>query len=170
LPYAHVGFEKQLPGQRHLPLLVRLRRLLSNLGAPLESALQAISDTPKYIKTDAAALAPEIRTALQRGNHWLEPTEVDHLVEAYAAGANLSDLGRQFKVHRTTARRHLLERGIALRSAEPSVSKQVAEAWVALYESGLSTGKLAVQFDTYPNTIRRVLLAAGVPMRSSGHR
>jgi hypothetical protein len=153
-----------------LPPLVRLRGFPSNLGAPLENALQGIADTPKYIKSDPVGLAPEVRTALQRGNHWLESTEVNELVDIYLAGADLSELGQQFKVHRTTARRHLLERGIPLRSAEPSVSKEIAEAWVALYESGLSTSKLAVQFDTYPNTIRRVLLANGVQMRSSAHR
>jgi hypothetical protein len=117
-----------------------------------------------------AALVPELRTALQQENHWLEPAEVDELIDAYAAGSNLSALGRQFKVHRTTARRHLLERGIPLRSAEPTVSSEAAEAWVALYKSGVSTTKLAIQFETYPNTIRRVLLAAGVQMRSSGRR
>jgi hypothetical protein len=148
---------------------VRLRGFLSNLGAPLENALQALSDTPKYIKPDAAVLDPKVRTALLRGNHWLEAAEVDRLVESYGAGANLSDLGRRFKVHRTTARRHLLERGIALRSAGPAV-KDYATVWIALYEAGESTTKLAAEFGTYPNTIRRVLMAAGVQIRSSGRR
>jgi hypothetical protein len=100
--------------------VVRLRGLLSNLGAPLENALRELSDITKYIKSDPMVLAPEVRSALQRDNHRLEPAEVDQLMQAYETGANLSELGRQFKVHPTTARRHLLERGIPLRSAEPN--------------------------------------------------
>jgi hypothetical protein len=164
-----VGFETHNLGQRHLSLLVRLRELLSNLSAPLENALQVLSDTSKYTKSDTIVLAPEVRTALQRTNHRLEPPEVDEVVGIYIAGADLSGLGRRFKVHRTTARRHLLQRGIALRSAEPAVNDHAA-IWVARYESGVSTTKLAAEFGTYPNTIRRALLAAGVRMRSSSSR
>jgi hypothetical protein len=126
---------------------VRLRELLSNLGAPLDNALEAISDTSKYIKSDTLVLGAEVRTTLLRSNHWLEPAEVDSLLDVYLAGADLSALGRQFNVHRTTARRHLLDRGIPMRSAKSAMTDQVA-LWIVNYESGVSTSKLAEEFGT----------------------
>ncbi len=88
------------------PCPVRLRELLSNTGTPLEDAIRATSVATIKAKPDAKYADPAVRSALTRDNHWLEPAEVDRLVETYAAGANLSDLGREFTVHRTTARRH----------------------------------------------------------------
>jgi hypothetical protein len=134
------------------------------------TTVRAIQDIPKYTNTDIVIPSPDVRTALQRDNHWLERAEIDELVEAYEAGANLTDLGRQFRVHRKTARRHLLDRGVTLRPIEPALSgKSIAEL-VVLYESGLSTYKLAAQFDANPNTIRLALIAAGVRMRSRSGR
>jgi hypothetical protein len=58
-----------------------------------------------------------IRLALQRPNQKLQPEEVDAVVLAYARGVTLSDLARDYAMHRQTIRAHLLRRGVMLRQA-----------------------------------------------------
>ena len=95
--------------------------------------------------------------------HRLEPTEVEQLTKAYAAGATLGELARDFRVHKNTAMELLERSGIARRGKGPSDS-QVTEA-ICLYGEGRSTAVIGGLLGFSADTIRRRLIQAGVEMR-----
>jgi len=105
----------------------------------------------------------------------LAPDAIIQFEEDYQAGLTIQELAAKYGVHRTTATRHLKERGIPIRK-QTMGEKDIARA-VQLYQSGLSTVRVAEHFDQSPNTIRAALLAAGVKFRdthgretASGHK
>ena len=98
----------------------------------------------------------------------LAPHQIVQFEMDYQGGLMIQELAAKYGVHRTTATRHLKERGIPIRK-QTMGEEDIARA-VQLYQSGLSTVRVAEHFDQSPNTIRAALLAAGVRFRDSHGR
>lgn len=94
----------------------------------------------------------------------LAPGQIDELVQAYEAGATLSDLSEQFGQTRKTLSRALERRGVA-RRYRLMPEDGVSEAREA-YESGRTLSEIGKELGLSRDTVRRALLKDGVAMRS----
>jgi DNA-binding transcriptional ArsR family regulator len=93
----------------------------------------------------------------------LRPAEIDDLVKAYAGGASVYELAKQFGIHRSTVGQHLRARGVDT-TPIPLQPDEVVEA-AELYRSGWSLARIGGKFDVAASTVRNYLLAAGVATR-----
>ncbi len=99
---------------------------------------------------------------------WLQPEEVDELVDAYTSGLTVYEIAKRFKCHRTTVSGHLKARGVEMRRT-PMTEADVDRA-AELYESGLSFAKVGQMLGRDGETIRQRLIERGARIRDSHGR
>ena len=140
-----------------------LGRWLSNPSSPLKRALRA------YRKLDLSATTSAFRahTPVKRAK-WLNPTELNQIVERYQAGATVYELADQFGVNRNTVAGHLKAQGVRLRRTSLTET-EMAQA-IALYATGLSTARVGAQLGRDHSTIWHALRHAGVQLRDAHGR
>ena len=97
---------------------------------------------------------------------FLTDAEVDELVAAYEAGANLRGLAKQFHIHRLTAAAHLTRRGVPVRRA--GLDSAQAKGVARLYQAGWTLVQLGRRFEVDAQTVRRTIARQGVSIRPGG--
>ena len=102
----------------------------------------------------------------------LSPTAVVDLVEAYQAGASISQLAVEFGIHRTTVTVHLDRRGVPRHSEQTAWGDEILKQAAELYATGLSLADVAHQFGVDAQTVANRFRRAGVPCDpdGAGHR
>ena len=95
----------------------------------------------------------------------LSPTDIDDLVEAYKAGATISQLAVEFGIHRTTVAGHLDRRGLPRQSERTAWDEQILTRAAELYATGFSLADVADQFGIDAQTVANRLRRAGVAVR-----
>ena len=96
----------------------------------------------------------------------LSPTDLDDLLEAYKAGATISQLAVEFSIHRTTVASHLDRHGVPRHSEQTAWDDEILTQAAELYASGLSLGGVADQFGIDAQTVANRFRRAGVPVRA----
>ena len=103
-------------------------------------------------------------------NH-LAPTDVEDLVAARLAGAQIQDLALRFQVDRTTVLNHLRRAGVPHRRAQGrTLTVEQIRLAGQLYLSGLSLVAVGKQFDVDKRYLQRVLPPAGFALRRPGRQ
>ena len=95
----------------------------------------------------------------------LSPSDIDDLVNAYRAGATISQLAAEFGVHRTTVAGHLDRHGVRRHSEQTAWGDELLERASELYATGLSLADVADQFGIDAQTVANRFRRAGVPVR-----
>jgi DNA invertase Pin-like site-specific DNA recombinase len=95
-------------------------------------------------------------------NHRLSAEQVAQLVAAYQAGGKVTQLARQFGVHRFTVYRLLKQAGV-LRAR--GIQVEDLPDVVRLYEAGWSPARLADEYGVVVSTVASTLRKAGVTIR-----
>ena len=95
----------------------------------------------------------------------LSPTNIDDLVEAYKAGATISQLAVEFNVHRTTVVGHLDRHGVPRHSEQTAWDDEILSQAAELYAAGLSLADVAQQYGIDAQTVANRFRRAGVPVR-----
>jgi DNA-binding CsgD family transcriptional regulator len=106
-------------------------------------------------------MAPRSRTQVQR--HLIHEDQLE-VVDAYAAGASINEVARQFRLHRTTVNAILERHGVPVRARtmSPTQIRRARE----LYESGLSLVDVGAQLGFNAQTVANRLKALAVPIRA----
>lgn len=88
--------------------LVHLSGHLSHLPETVAKLIIALerNAAPRPVRVRVRAME------IKQPNHKLHPDEIDALVKAYVPGMSMSELGRRFGIHRSTAKAHVERRGI----------------------------------------------------------
>ncbi len=95
----------------------------------------------------------------------LSPADIDDLVNAYRAGATISQLAAEFGIHRTTVTGHLDRHGVPRRSEQTAWDDDILREAAELYATGLSLADLAHQFGVDAQTVANRFRRAGVAVR-----
>ena len=95
----------------------------------------------------------------------LSPTDIDDLLEAYRAGATISQLAVEFSIHRTTVASHLDRHGVPRHSEQTAWDDEILTQAAELYASGLSLADVADQFGVDAQTVANRFRRASVPVR-----
>ena len=95
----------------------------------------------------------------------LSPTDIDDLVEAYQAGAAISQLAVEFGIHRTTVSGHLDRHGIPRHSEQTAWDDETLDEAAELYATGLSLAAVANRFGVDPQTVANRFRRAVIPIR-----
>ena len=95
----------------------------------------------------------------------LSPTDIDDLVDAYRAGASISQLAAGFGVHRTTVAAHLDRHGVPRHYARTAWDDRALEEAAEMYAAGLSLADVAARFGVDAQTVANRLRRAGRPIR-----
>ncbi len=106
-------------------------------------------------------MAPRPRAQVQRHLNHEGQLEV---VDAYAAGASINEVARQFRLHRTTVNSILERHGVPVRAR--TMSQTQVQRARDLYESGLSLVDVGAQLGFNAQTIANRLKALAVPIRA----
>ena len=96
----------------------------------------------------------------------LSPATVDDIVEAYRAGATISQFAVEFGIHRTTVAGHLDRRGIPRHNDHTAWGDGLLRQAAELYATGLSLADVAQQFGIDAQTVANRFRRAGVSVRS----
>lgn len=128
----------------------------SNKSRTLQSSLHPATEH----ESDAPSEPSHQQVQAQRR---LTASEAVALVAAYAAGARVYELARQWGVHRETVRQHLDRAKVARRPV--GLSLEMMPELTRLYESGWSIAAIGRKYAVAGSTVRRHLLAAGVRIR-----
>lgn len=108
---------------------------------------------------------------LPRRSRQLADDEVDRLVAARKAGAEIKDLAAELGVHRATIIAHLNRRGVeGRRHPGRTLTETGIQDAGRLYESGLSLAEVGKRLDVDRRYLRVVLPAAGFPLRRPGRQ
>jgi transposase-like protein len=94
----------------------------------------------------------------------LRPARIDELVDAYEAGATLTELAQDHGIHEDTVARLLRSRGVRLRYRRLDDPADVERAKV-LYESGMSLAAVGRELGVDATTVQRAFKKAGVARR-----
>ena len=95
----------------------------------------------------------------------LSPTDIDDLVEAYQAGATISQLAVEFGIHRTTVAGHLDRKGVPRRSEATVWDDNALREAAELYATGLSLADVANRFGIDAQTVANRFRRTGVAVR-----
>lgn len=95
----------------------------------------------------------------------LSPTAVDGLVNAYRAGATISQLAVEFGIHRTTVAGHLDRNGVPRHSEQTAWDDEILKQAAELYATGVSLADVADKFGVDAQTVANRFRRAGVPVR-----
>jgi DNA-directed RNA polymerase specialized sigma24 family protein len=102
----------------------------------------------KQIISAPSGHPPEVREDVKterKPQPRLTPDQQRKLVEAYADGATLRTLSRQFGIHEQTVKAHVRRAGLALRRPHALSHEQAKEA-LKLHQGGMSKRALARRF------------------------
>jgi hypothetical protein len=105
----------------------------------------------------------EVRALQQQ--HRLSESDIARLTAEYQAGASVTALVAQFRVHRTTVLAHLERAGVQRRPHLRKLSETEVTQAARLYEAGTSLTAAAEQFGVHQRTMRAELARAGVVIR-----
>jgi len=100
----------------------------------------------------------------------LSPTAVADLVEAYRAGATISQLAIEFGVHRTTVAGHLDRHQVPRHRERTAWDSGTLEEAAELYASGRSLADVADRFGIDAQTVANRFRRAGVAVRPRRRR
>jgi len=113
----------------------------------------------------------DIKRGPTRRVHRLSPSEVEELILARRAGAEIRDLAARFGVHRSTVLEHLR------RAEEPhrpwagrTLDAEGLEEAAGLYQSGLSLRAVGERLGVDRRYLQRVFREAGVEIRPAGRQ
>ena len=95
----------------------------------------------------------------------LSPTDLDDLLDAYRAGATISQLAVEFSIHRTTVTAHLDRHGIPRHSGQTAWDDEIVTQAAELYATGLSLADVAQRFGIDAQTVANRFRRAGVAVR-----
>lgn len=95
----------------------------------------------------------------------LSPADIDHLVDAYQAGATISQLAVEFGIHRTTVAGQLDRHGVPRHSEQTAWDDELLKQAAGLYATGLSLADVAERFGIDTQTVANRFRRAGVPVR-----
>jgi hypothetical protein len=95
----------------------------------------------------------------------LSPTAIVDLVEAYQAGATISQLAVDFGIHRTTVTGHLDRHGIPRHSEQTAWDDEILTQAADLYATGLSLADVGHRFGVDAQTVASRFRRAGVTVR-----
>ena len=98
----------------------------------------------------------------------LSPTDINDLVDAYRAGATISQLAVDFGVHRTTVASHLDRHGVPRHSEQTTWYDEILTHAAELDATGLSLADVADQFGVDAQTVANRLRRARVAIRPDG--
>lgn len=106
-----------------------------------------------------------------RRSRQLTEEEVDRMVGARVAGAEINDLANEFGIHRATVIAHLTRRGVEHRRRQGrSLSAARLQRAGELYASGANLIEVGNQFDVDRRYLRKALPAAGFELRRPGRQ
>jgi transposase-like protein len=94
-----------------------------------------------------------------------DPATRDDLVEAYQAGATISQLAVEFGIHRTTVAGHLDRQGVPRHCEQTAWDDEIVKHAAELYATGLSLADVAGQFGIDAQTVSNRFRRAGVAVR-----
>lgn len=94
----------------------------------------------------------------------LSKREVEELCCAYAAGASVVHLAKEYDIHRQTVNAHLERSGLTLRPKR-SLTEEDTDVAADRYLRGESCAALAKDFEVDPSTVRNALQRHGVTLR-----
>jgi transposase-like protein len=95
----------------------------------------------------------------------LSPTDLDDLLEAYRAGATISQLAVEFGIHRTTVASHLDRHGVPRHSEQTAWDDDALRRAAELYATGSSLADIAHRFGVDAQTVANRFRRAGVAVR-----
>jgi lambda repressor-like predicted transcriptional regulator len=96
----------------------------------------------------------------------LAPTDLDDLLDAYRAGATISQLAVEFSIHRTTVASHLDRHGVPRHSELTVWDDDILRDAAEMYATGLSLADVAHQFGVDAQTVANRFRRAGVAVRT----
>lgn len=95
----------------------------------------------------------------------LSPTDVNDLIEAYQAGATISQLALDFGVQRTTVTAHLDHHGVPRHREHMAWDDRTLDEAAELYAAGRSLADVGEQFGIDAQTVANRFRRAGVAVR-----
>ena len=95
----------------------------------------------------------------------LSPTDVVDLVNAYRAGATISQLATEFGVHRTTVPAHLDRRSVPRHSEQTAWDDDILNEAAERYAAGLSLADVGDRYGIDAQTVANRFRRAGVHVR-----
>jgi DNA-binding transcriptional regulator LsrR (DeoR family) len=111
------------------------------------------------------ARGPNVRV-LRQAQRRLAPVELEALVAEYEAGARVCELAKVYRLHRTTAARHVARAG----KTRPVMTEVQIDEAVVLYRDGWTLHNLGQHLGVADQTIRRALVERAVTIRPGGRR
>ena len=95
----------------------------------------------------------------------LSPTDINHLIEAYQAGATINQLAAEFGIHRTTVTGHLDRHGVPRHSEQTAWDDEILKQAAELYATGVSLADVADRFGVDPQTVANRFRRGAIPIR-----
>ena len=92
----------------------------------------------------------------------MRAAEIDDLVDRYRAVRNIRQVAGEFGISRTTAAKHLADRGVDTSHGMSGADKDEA---VRLYSQGLSSARIGQQLGFDNHTILNAVRSAGLSVR-----
>ena len=96
----------------------------------------------------------------------LSPTQIDDLVEAYRAGATMTQLAADFGIHRTTVAGHLDRHDVPRHHEQTTWDDITLRRAADLYATGPSLAEVADRYDIDAQTVANRFRRANTPIRS----
>jgi DNA-binding MarR family transcriptional regulator len=98
----------------------------------------------------------------------LDPGQILSLVTGYLEGRSVSQLAREWRIHRTTVVDHLERNDVPRRTHVRNMTDEQVRVAAELYEARNSLAALDKRYDVDPKTVSKELKAAGVAIRPAG--
>mgnify|MGYP001819105620 CR=1 FL=1 len=95
----------------------------------------------------------------------LSPTQLADLLDAYRAGATISQLAIEFGIHRTTVAGHLDRHGVPRHSEQSAWTDDTLREAAEMYAEGLSLADIAAEYGIDAQTVANRFRRAGVAVR-----
>lgn len=111
-----------------------------------------------------------IARSIQVKHRKLKPDEIKRLVRHYQLGTCVSELAREFDVHRGTVHAHLVRAGVERRVVLPALGDEAADEAIELYERGLSLTVVGEKLGVSAGSAKRALIERGVRIRGRSER
>ena len=154
-----------LKGRLSNPLEIA-ETLAAQWSQPIDGPRRGVETTQIRPSDDHAEGPREERGRLSNPpQRRLSPTDIDDLVNAYRAGATISQLAVEFGIHRTTVAGHLDRHGVPRHSELTVWDDDILREAAEMYATGLSLTDVAHQFGIDAQTVANRFRRAGVAVR-----
>jgi hypothetical protein len=117
----------------------------------------------RALESPLSEVAIPLTTPLKQVHRRFQAGELDEAVEAYLAGATLSQLSDRFGKHRRTISIELERRGVARRYR--MVEGERLRQAIQEYQGGKSAATIGGELGVATGTVRRALIGAGIKLR-----